>query len=85
MSDKRCLLDAGVPEKQLDMILAYMEKGSSMEAYTILKTWRAELLARLHICQNQIDCLDYFLHKYKSELDRSTGQAGQAHPHKEKP
>ena len=34
----------------------------------ILKKWRIELLNQLHVCQRQIDCLDYFLQKHKEEL-----------------
>lgn len=65
MPDKRCLLDAGMPDVQAD---ADMEDGNGKKAWAVLRAWRMELLDRLHSCQKQIDCLDHFLQTYKGEL-----------------
>ena len=68
MPDERCLLDAGMPEEQVYAVIAYMQNKNTKQAAAALKTWRMELLNRLHRCQKQIDCLDYFLLKNKEEL-----------------
>lgn len=68
MPDKRCLLDAGMPDVQADAVAAYMEDGNGKKASAVLRAWRMELLDRLHSCQKQIDCLDHFLQTYKGEL-----------------
>ena len=51
MLDERCLLDAGMSEKQACAVVAYMENGNAKQAEAMLKAWRVELLNRLHGCQ----------------------------------
>ena len=68
MTDERCLLDAGMPPEQAREIRAWMQAGETRKASAALRVWRTALLERLHVCQRQIDCLDYFLRAHKEEL-----------------
>lgn len=68
MDDERCLYDAGIPPDQMKAVAACLRTGNRQEAAMILKKWRLRLLDQLHVCQRQIDCLDYFLQKHKEEL-----------------
>lgn len=68
MPDERCLPDAGMPEEQAHAVIAYMQSKNVRQVAASLKAWRMELLNRLHRCQRQIDCLDYFLLKNKEKL-----------------
>lgn len=68
MDDERCLYDAGMPPDQTKAVIACLQTGNRQEAAMILKKWRLRLLDQLHVCQRQIDCLDYFLQKHKEEL-----------------
>lgn len=69
MPDERCLLDAGMPREQADSVIACIREGNRKEAGRLLKSWRGELLNRLHCCEKQIDCLDYFLRRNQEELE----------------
>lgn len=68
MPDKQCLLDAGMSKEEAWLVIARMKAGENREAALLLKNWRGELLNRLHGCEKQIDCLDYFLRQNKEEL-----------------
>lgn len=68
MDDERCLYDARMPPDQMKAVGACLQTGNRQEAAMILKKWRIGLLNQLHVCQRQIDCLDYFLQKHKEEL-----------------
>ena len=68
MNDERCLYDAGMPSDQVKAVVACLQAENRKEAAMILKRWRTGLLDQLHLCQRQIDCLDYFLQKHKEEL-----------------
>lgn len=68
MDDERCLYDARMPPDQMKAVVACLQTGNRKEAAMILKKWRIGLLNQLHVCQRQIDCLDYFLQKHKEEL-----------------
>ena len=64
MPDERCLLDAGMPPDKARLVMERISEGNQEEATKILQAWRRELLNRLHGCEKQIDCLDYFLRQY---------------------
>lgn len=68
MDDERCLSDSGMPPAEIKATLAYIASGKGKAATANLKMWRDELLKQLHLCQKQIDCLDYFLQNHKEEL-----------------
>lgn len=69
MADERCLLDAGMSPEAAGQVMEQLRAGDGKGAEKALKAWRRELLDRLHGCEKQIDCLDYFLRKYKENLD----------------
>ena len=56
----RCLLDTGMPPETAERCRALLEAGDDRQAAALLRRWRGELLDRLHQCQKQLDCLDYF-------------------------
>lgn len=61
MIDIRCLSDAGMPPEMIQSYIALSANGQSIQAVSLLKRWRCVLLDQLHVCQKNIDCLDYFL------------------------
>ena len=68
MNDERCLSDSGMPPDQIRAVIYFLQTRKKKEAAAILKAWRTGLLDQLHVCQKQIDCLDYFLQNHKEEL-----------------
>ena len=72
--EKRCLNDSGMPN---DMICRYdmcMRNGQYDSAKNIIKKWRMQLLDRLHICQHQIDCLNYLSQNKNHKEDFYNGK-----------
>ena len=42
------------------------------ELFGFLAEYRDELLLKLHLCQRQIDCLDYFIYRIRKENKDNT-------------
>lgn len=66
--DKRYMLlrnlkDAGCDETLIQEFLQCDEEKNPSKQVRLLKTHRRDLLSSLHICQSQIDCLDYLLYQ----------------------
>ncbi len=60
----RCLTDAGCDRAVIDRYLALCSAGDEEAGLRVLKCHRCELIEKMHGDQRQIDCLDYFIHKF---------------------
>lgn len=59
----RNLKDAGCDETLIQEFLQCDDEKNSSRQVRLLKTHRRDLLSNLHVCQSQIDSLDYLLHQ----------------------
>lgn len=62
----RNLKDAGCNETLIQEFLQYDGEKNSPERIRLLKTHRRNLLNSLHVCQSQIDSLDYLLYQMQN-------------------
>ena len=67
MMDFRCLFDAGMPPQMIQTCESLIQNNQKPEALSVMRGWREALLDKLHTCQKQIDCLDYFYRDYEQE------------------
>lgn len=67
--EKRCLSDSGMPNDMICECDMYLKNGQYDKAKMFIKKWRSELLEQLHICQHQIDCLDYLFQNKNQRED----------------
>ncbi len=65
----RNLKDAGCDETLIQEILQCDEDRNSPRRIRLLRTHRRKLLNSLHVCQAQIDSLDYLLYQIKKRKD----------------
>lgn len=63
----RNLEDAGCDEMLIQEFMRCREEENSYRQVRLLKTHRRNLLSSLHVCQSQIDCLDYLLYQIQKE------------------
>ncbi|HIW00222.1 MAG TPA: hypothetical protein H9894_03420 [Candidatus Desulfovibrio intestinipullorum] len=61
------LCDAGLEASVQKRFFALCEEGRMTEGIALLKRHRCSLLEAVHLCQKQIDCLDFFLFSLKQE------------------
>lgn len=66
----RNLEDAGCDETLIQEFMQYNEGKNFSRQIRLLKTHRQKLLSSLHVCQSQIDCLDYLLYQIQKERNR---------------
>lgn len=59
----RNLKDAGCNEILIQEFLQCDDEKNTSRQIRLLKTHRRDLLSSLHVCQSQIDSLDYLLHQ----------------------
>ena len=59
----RNLKDAGCNEIFIQEFLQCDDEKNTSRQIRLLKTHRRDLLSSLHVCQSQIDSLDYLLHQ----------------------
>lgn len=59
----RNLKDAGCNEILIQEFLQCDDEKNISRQIRLLKTHRRDLLSSLHVCQSQIDSLDYLLHQ----------------------
>lgn len=59
------LKDAGCNSKMIKRFLELEQLGKKQEQLHLLFMYRADLLEKLHISQNKLDCLDYLVYKIK--------------------
>ena len=57
------LKDAGCSQEVMDCFLDCFEQGKTQEEISVLLKHRKMLLDALHLCQKQIDCLDYLVYQ----------------------
>lgn len=53
------LKDAGCDKDTIASFMEYYEAGEVRQELKVLSGHRRDLLDALHVCQKQIDCLDY--------------------------
>ena len=58
---ERVLADAGLDAAGQEHFFALCEEGRMTEAFCLLRGHRRSLLKAVHLCQKQIDCLDFLL------------------------
>lgn len=63
----RNLEDAGCDETLIREFMQCSKEENSSRRVRLLKMHRRELLSSLHVCQSQIDCLDYLLYQMQKE------------------
>ncbi len=63
----RNLEDAGCDETLIRQFMQCGKEENSSGQIRLLKMHRRDLLSSLHVCQSQIDCLDYLLHQMQKE------------------
>ena len=68
----RNLPDAGCSEKSAMQCISLLQGGKRGELFGFLAEYRDELLLKLHLCQRQIDCLDYFIYRIRKENKDNT-------------
>lgn len=66
----RNLEDAGCDETLIREFMQYNEEKDSSGQVRLLKIHRRNLLSSLHVCQSQIDCLDYLLYQIQKERNK---------------
>ena len=57
------LKDAGCNEILIEEFLQCDDEKNTSRQIRLLKTHKRHLLSSLHVCQSQIDSLDYLLHQ----------------------
>lgn len=62
------LKDAGLNETEIQAFLKLKGKESSLKQRRLLEQQRIRLLEQLHLCQRQIDCLDFLCFTLKEQL-----------------
>lgn len=65
----RNLEDAGCDETLIREFMQCSEEKNSSRQVGLLKTHRRNLLSSLHVCQSQIDCLDYLLDQIQKDTN----------------
>lgn len=63
----RNLEDAGCDETLIREFMQCGKEENSSRQERLLKVHRRNLLGSLHVCQSQIDCLDYLLYQMQKE------------------
>lgn len=59
--------DAGFDENDIDMFIFHLNAGNKAKAFQILKKHRKQLLNRLHMAQDCINCVDYLSYRITNE------------------
>lgn len=66
------LRDAGCDKDTIASFMQYYEAGEVKQEQQVLSKHRKDLLDALHVCQKQIDCLDYLA--WQIEKKESSGR-----------
>ncbi len=61
----RNLKDAGCNQELIRRFLELEEAGKREEQLHLLFAYRANLLEKLHMSQNKLDCLDYLVYEIR--------------------
>lgn len=61
----RNLKDAGCNQELIRRFLELEETGKREEQLHLLFAYRANLLEKLHMSQNKLDCLDYLVYEIR--------------------
>lgn len=61
------LKDAGCEQKLIEQCAALESADKCDELLCALRSHRADLLESVHSEQNKLECIDYLIHKIKSE------------------
>lgn len=61
------LKDAGCESETIENFMDYEKEGEVTKELELLSCHRKCLLENLHICQKQIDCLDYLIYQMKKK------------------
>lgn len=61
----RNLKDAGCNQDLIERFLELEEAGKKQEQLHLLFAYRADLLEKLHMSQNKLDCLDYLVYEIR--------------------
>lgn len=62
-----CLLELGVKDADVGLVIEYSEDGKKKAATDILYRYRADLLESLHAVQENLYCLDFIIRQIQSE------------------
>ncbi len=62
------LQDAGMSAGQIKRFMELFRQRRVREEVKLLKEHRAMILAQLHVCQDELYCIDYMTHNIEKEL-----------------
>ncbi len=62
------LQDAGMSAEQIKRFMELFRQRRVREEVKLLKEHRAMILAQLHVCQDELYCIDYMTHNIEKEL-----------------
>lgn len=68
----RNLKDAGCNSDIIQRFLHLEKEGKRKEQFRLLALHRKELLEKLHVSQNRIECLDYLVYTMKRNNKKET-------------
>lgn len=57
------LQDAGCNESMIQKCISYAEQGRSKEMLCLLRKYKPVLLEKIHIYQDELDCLDFMIYQ----------------------
>ncbi len=64
----KTLQDAGMSAVQIKRFMELFRQRRVREEVKLLKEHRAMILAQLHVCQDELYCIDYMTHNIEKEL-----------------